>query len=346
MKSPRDNANASEDPFADEDDDGENFIFEAIADDELANARFFRVLHDFTLNNVNKTYMLPADEDEKRRSEIHHKLIQFLFNGKNYVGPVQEVLQKGEQRRALDVGTGCGSWVIDLADEFPHVKVFGADLAPIQPRVVPPNCLFEIVDFDSPNLPYSDNYFDLIHGRYIHTGIRDYPRFVHSLARMLRPGGLLILIEPELTPIVNGRPVYGHARQGRSRPYSVAHDLSGWVQLWEAYTRCLRLLGVHPSVPQHMADVLSESMLFDRVWKQDGNIPVGFWPTDPHSLTVGQLQWMDYELLLPGLRPILVEVGRYSDVEARTLILNAQENLYRSEHPLSTRIHIVYAIKR
>jgi hypothetical protein len=40
-------------------------------------------------------------------------MIQFLFNGKNYVGPVADVLQpkEGQERcRVLDLGTGGGFW--------------------------------------------------------------------------------------------------------------------------------------------------------------------------------------------------------------------------------------------
>lgn len=41
-------------------------------------------------------------------------MMQFVFNGKNYVGPVSEVLHGGHQRRVLDLGTGGGCWSVSL----------------------------------------------------------------------------------------------------------------------------------------------------------------------------------------------------------------------------------------
>lgn len=82
-------------------------------------AEFFRNVHDRTLNALNSRYMLPVDRDEvkviisssiapliftiknsSKRSELHHRLLQFVFGGLNYVGPVKEALQFGQHRRS------------------------------------------------------------------------------------------------------------------------------------------------------------------------------------------------------------------------------------------------------
>ncbi|EGO18631.1 hypothetical protein SERLADRAFT_403980, partial [Serpula lacrymans var. lacrymans S7.9] len=125
-------------------------------------SRFFCHLHGRKFNVLNTRYMLPSDEEEVRRSELHHRMLQFLFNGNNYVGPVKDVLSgtareasggAPERRRVLDLGTGGGFWAIDIADEFPEAEVIGVDLAPIQPREVPENCTFELCDLDQWHLP-------------------------------------------------------------------------------------------------------------------------------------------------------------------------------------------------
>jgi ubiquinone/menaquinone biosynthesis C-methylase UbiE len=78
-------------------------------------------------------------------------------------------------QRVLDVGTGTGIWAIDFADEFPHTTVSGTDLSPIQPALVPPNCIFEVDDARD-LWTYPANYFDFIHIRGLFGSISDWPQ--------------------------------------------------------------------------------------------------------------------------------------------------------------------------
>lgn len=39
----------------------------------------------------------------------------------------------GYKPRVLDIGTGSGAWVIDVATQYPNVEVVGLDLAPVNP---------------------------------------------------------------------------------------------------------------------------------------------------------------------------------------------------------------------
>ncbi|KAF9483753.1 S-adenosyl-L-methionine-dependent methyltransferase [Pholiota conissans] len=294
---------------------------------------FFYTIHSRTLNTLNKSYLLPVDHDEVKRSDIHHRLVQFVFKGKNYVGPVKEALQFGQQRRGsyplLDLGTGSGTWAIDIADEFPRAEVIGVDLAPIQPSHVPPNCTFEVCDLDQLYIPYPDAHFDLIHARSLHIGIHDYPRFLREVARLLRPGGLVLLVEPTLSPC---------------QPPPTQAPMAGWTALWRTYRGCLSQQLIDVTVPEHLPDLLAATAAFENIIVRDGNIPVGFWPQDPHLLSAGQLQWMDYELLLPALRPLFLCNGLPPSIVDR-LIQDAQHDLYHPAYPLSTLLHIAYASK-
>ncbi|THU88391.1 S-adenosyl-L-methionine-dependent methyltransferase [Dendrothele bispora CBS 962.96] len=302
-------------------------------------SEFFRSLHGRRFNNLNHTYCLPADQDEVKRSELHQRMMQFVFSGRNYIGPVKEALQFGQHRRILDLGTGAGLWAISMADEFPRAEVIGIDLAPLQPRNVPPNCTFELCDINQSPIPYPDNYFDLIHARSMHTGITDYPKMIREIARLLRPGGLVLLIEPSLHPFSEG------AEFPTPSSLSPSSSNSHWSSFWETYRNCLNRQGIDVSVPEKLADFLLASGKFEAIVQRDGNIPVGFWPQDPDLLTVGQLQWMDFDLFLPAVRPLFLSLG-LGERHVDNLIANAHEDLY---HPpvdgLGCRIYIVHASK-
>lgn len=99
--------------------------------------------------------------------------------------------------RVLDLGTGTGIWCIDFADSHPEADVKGIDLSPIQPSFVPPNCRFEVDDF---NLEFLDeNKFELIHARDLIGCIPDGPTFYRKCFNALAPGGWLDVTEFECT---------------------------------------------------------------------------------------------------------------------------------------------------
>jgi 16S rRNA G527 N7-methylase RsmG len=61
--------------------------------------------------------MLPNDEQESERLDIHHALMLHLLNGKLYWAPISNTPQ-----RVLDLGTGTGIWAIDFGN--PSIKLF------------------------------------------------------------------------------------------------------------------------------------------------------------------------------------------------------------------------------
>ena len=86
--------------------------------------------------------LMPTDETEQERLDIHHEIMLLIMGGKLYKAPV------GNPHRVLDLGTGTGIWTIDFAQDHPEAEVIGLDLSPIQPSWVPPNCKFEVDDFE------------------------------------------------------------------------------------------------------------------------------------------------------------------------------------------------------
>jgi trans-aconitate methyltransferase len=100
----------------------------------------------------------------------------------------------------LDVGTGTGIWAIDMAEQYPSASIIGADLSPIQPEWVPPNCSFEVDDMTQPWL-YGDNVMDFVHIREMFGSIPNWDEFFRQAYRTLKPGGWIEVVEHSVHPI-------------------------------------------------------------------------------------------------------------------------------------------------
>ena len=66
---------------------------------------------------------------------------------------------------------------------------------------------------------------------------------------------------------------------------------------------------------------------------------------DPVALSIGQLAWMDYDAMLPALKPLFLNAGM-KEWEAKKLVEEAHQDLYYPLVRPSTRLHIVHAIKK
>ncbi|PLB50929.1 putative methyltransferase, partial [Aspergillus steynii IBT 23096] len=133
-------------------------------------------------------YVIPNDEQEQERLDLHHHICSLAMRGDLYRCPLPQGI-----RRVLDIGTGTGAWVIDMADSFPETVVIGTDLSPIQPLWVPPNCVFEIDDFE---LEWNFSQpFDFIHARAIEGCVHDFPRLFQQAYDSLSPGGWFEVVD-------------------------------------------------------------------------------------------------------------------------------------------------------
>jgi len=71
---------------------------------------------------------------------------------------------KDPRLTVVDIGTGSGQWVIEVADQYPSAMVFGTDLSPIQPIMVPENAEFIITD-SAYGLDFDTDSTDLVNSR-------------------------------------------------------------------------------------------------------------------------------------------------------------------------------------
>ena len=132
--------------------------------------------------------LMPTDEIEQDRLDIHHEIMLLVASNTLHQAPVSPA------NRVLDLGTGTGIWAIEYADAHPEAEVIGIDLSPIQPSWVPPNCRFEVDDFEL-DWTYQKNSFDFIHGRNVVPSIKDLPGTLKQVKDHLKPGGYIELAE-------------------------------------------------------------------------------------------------------------------------------------------------------
>ncbi|RMJ24968.1 Methyltransferase [Aspergillus sp. HF37] len=128
-------------------------------------------------------YIMPNDDREQERMDLHHHVYRLAVGGALFRAP----FRPEDRSRILDLGTGTGLWAIEVADEFPKTDVTGIDLSPIQPGWVPPNCYFEVNDYESP-WDYSKP-FDFIHARSLGGSVQDYHKLFESTLQNLNNGG-------------------------------------------------------------------------------------------------------------------------------------------------------------
>ncbi|CAG8552103.1 8699_t:CDS:2 [Ambispora leptoticha] len=157
-------------------------------------------------NNKNSNRIQIIEDVEKLKQQ--HHLFKRVWNG-NYSAPVKMRLRDGAAK-VLDVGCGTGTWVLEMAKDYPASAFTGIDLAPVFPSSSPNsnnstsstekklmNVRFlqcDVLD----GLPFPDNTFDYIHMRRMITSFKEQEfqdKILPELVRVLRPGGWVEIVE-------------------------------------------------------------------------------------------------------------------------------------------------------
>ncbi|KAI8064274.1 S-adenosyl-L-methionine-dependent methyltransferase, partial [Gilbertella persicaria] len=175
------------------------------------------IFHGRKYQSYNTKYILPNDEIEQDRLVQVHFIYKFLFGG-NFSSPVRDLLslkqlkrnsassssnaqqwdlQPLPQPKVLDIACGTGTWILEMATEFPETQFYGIDIAPIYPTTIKPsNTFFSQHDILN-GLPFPNEYFDYIHMRHVYTCFseEDWTTVMNEIKRLLKPGGYIELRE-------------------------------------------------------------------------------------------------------------------------------------------------------
>ncbi|KAI0772386.1 S-adenosyl-L-methionine-dependent methyltransferase [Trametes elegans] len=235
-----------------------------------------------------------ADSSILMRQNGLNALLRRLI-GNSSVGPVREVLAfaVGERRRVLDLGTGTGQWVLDMAHDFPHAKFYGVDIVPIATRYPPPNVKFEMHNIMDP-LRYATGSIDMVHARSINMAIRDYPALIAEAGRVLRRGGLFVSCEWGRYPVM---------ADGSDMTITAPRACA----FFDAVRETLRMRRGIEDVVDRVPYYLHQSRQFTHITPQRFDAPIGDWPSDPTRKELGRLLRQMMEMYARSMRAVLLE---------------------------------------
>ncbi|WWC64242.1 uncharacterized protein I303_106851 [Kwoniella dejecticola CBS 10117] len=248
-------------------------------------------------NATQDDYALPADMEEVQRLDIQHHAIRVLVGG-NHLPHVGEHLKRnsplGRDMRILDLGCGTGTWCVEIAREFPEAEVIGIDLVPIQPDNLPDNCSFTIDDITK-GLPYPDGTFDLVTGRLLVMGLRDYPSLLTDVARVIKPGGMYVATEPDINLILHdGGP---------------ERDMKGWKAWERGLQTAMKTRGTDPHLAPKLHRYFNESGVFEHVEGLRVDWPMTPWSTDPKQRNVGLVMLRDVRQFPDTSRLLIIDAA-------------------------------------
>ncbi|KAK6539155.1 hypothetical protein TWF694_009399 [Orbilia ellipsospora] len=268
-------------------------------------------------------YLLPNDEAEQDRLDMHHHMLTLIQRGHLHGAPLER------PQRILDLGTGTGIWAIEMGDAYPSAHVVGNDLSPIQPSWVPPNVSFEVDDVES-EWTHPENSFDFIYCRYLLGGIANWPRLIKQAFKALKPGGYLELLEPDSNMFCDD----GSLKRDSA--------LWAWNDLFiEAGNKAGRSL---IEAPNHKKSMLEAG--FTDIQEDIFKLPNSPWPKDKYLKEVGAFHMASFLEALEGLslRFFSVFHGMKAE-EIQLMLIDVRKDLKNKKYRSYYNLHRIYARK-
>ncbi len=149
-------------------------------------------------------------QDRSNQEELTRLLLQDRMITAGMGGVLPEQLDVTRFQRLLDIGCGPGGWLLDVAQQYPHLtSLIGVDIsgkmidyAREQASAQQVSDRVEFLVMDALRmLEFPDAFFDGVHMRFAHSFLRvwDWPKLLLEVRRILKPGGLLLITETTLT---------------------------------------------------------------------------------------------------------------------------------------------------
>ncbi|KAF9451364.1 hypothetical protein P691DRAFT_807917 [Macrolepiota fuliginosa MF-IS2] len=318
------------------------------------------------LNNYSNVYQLPADEAELDRLEKQYEMLNSLI-GYKYAPPMEQVLNNddplGVQKAVLDLGTGAGNWIVDVARDFPHCLAVAVDLTPMkamydsirlrheaieESRRMPPNLRSEVDDINL-GLEHFSGQFNVVHTRLIAIGVQDYYRLIDQISDVLRPGGLIDICEVGyVTYDRNHRPIPVTDPTPGSGPWGRPY----WAHWLRAVSNVARdRHGGDITASRHLYDWIDGHRAYEDVVHHEFWLPIipGDYARPPREAEFLNKYYrtLEYDVrsFLSAGRPMLLGAG-YSEGFLNDVESDIFMEMHTAREPQYSRLECVYARKR
>ncbi|PNY28067.1 mRNA 3'-end-processing protein YTH1 [Tolypocladium capitatum] len=230
----------------------------SVFEDEVAHGRRY---HGYRKGR----YPLPNDRREQQREEANHAMMLELTGGHLLYSDIGEHPQK-----IIDIGTGTGSWAIDVADLYPSASVIGTDLSAIQPKWVPVNVRMFVDDCEEPDWLHGSGY-DLVHFRGMAGVLHDLDGVLAKAYPRIRNGGWVEF--HEVVPQI----LCDDGTMGPDDPLRIFYD---------AAVQGLRTFGCDPMRTANLEEILDRAG-FTNIRCVTKKIPISTWAHERHLKILG-----------------------------------------------------------
>ncbi|RJE18258.1 Methyltransferase [Aspergillus sclerotialis] len=271
-------------------------------------------------------YFAPNDEQEQARMDLLQHIIRIVLKGDLFLAPIGP-----NPERVLDLGTGTGIWAINMADEFPKATVTGIDLSPIQSNWIPPNCYFQVDDFESPwDFWDFKKPFDFIHAGNLAGSVKDVPNLLQRAKDTLRPGGWFEFVDFAPEPFADDDTL------------NDAKYFREWSKLCdEASIKFGKRMNVTSFYKQWMIDAG-----YKDVNEVVHKVPVGRWPKDPKLKELGEYFRLEVlESLEAYSFALMTRVLGWSIEEVQAFLTELRSEINNRKLHIYSKLYIVYGRK-
>ncbi|CAG8447876.1 170_t:CDS:2 [Funneliformis caledonium] len=142
-------------------------------------------------------YPLPNDINETIRLKMQYYVINYTWEGKNYLSPIDKQFKTGGLK-VLDVGCGSGEWLLNMSNEHPNCTFVGIDISSIMLNQESRPTNLGFIQCDALyGIPFPPNTFDFIYSANMFTERKeaDWSFIIEDMVRCVKQGGWIELME-------------------------------------------------------------------------------------------------------------------------------------------------------